>query len=218
MSAPETGGDVRIVEAPYGSELYRQALVLREAILRAPLGLAVTPEEQADDARRRHFCALSGGIVVGSVSFEPLDGETVQLRQMAVAAGRRLAGIGARLLTCGEAWARDNGYRLVVLHARLGADGFYARFGYRAQGKPFDEHTVPHILMTKPLVPRRESAHRFGEHGPRHDIDRAAPEPGQAPCSVEQSLHHRHPRHCEMLMTLGVPGLPLFAVLPGVPC
>jgi predicted GNAT family N-acyltransferase len=45
-----------------------------------------------------------------------------------------------------------------VLHARLGADGFYARLGYRAHGAPFDEHTVPHILMTKRLVPRPESA------------------------------------------------------------
>jgi len=159
MSTQETkGDDVRIVEAPYGSELYRRALVLREAILRAPLGLALTPQEQADDAGRRHFCALSGGVVVGSVSFEPLDAKTAQLRQMAVAAGRRHQGIAARLLSHGEVWAYENGYRLIVLHARLGADGFYARFGYRTQGEPFDEHTVPHILMTKRLVPRPESA------------------------------------------------------------
>jgi len=165
MSAPEIRGDaVRIVEAPYGSELYRRALVLREAILRAPLGLAVTPQEQADDAHRQHFCAVFGGEVMGSVSFEPLDGATVQLRQMAVAADRRLERIGARLLTSGEAWARDSGYRVIVLHARLGADGFYARFGYRTQGAPFDEHTVPHILMTKRIVPQPEFAQRSSDH------------------------------------------------------
>jgi predicted GNAT family N-acyltransferase len=159
MSAPGTEGDsIQIVEAPYGSDLYRRALVLRDTILRAPLGLAVTPQEQADDAHRQHFCALSGGVVVGSVSFEPLDAKTAQLRQMAVTADRRRQGIGARLLTCGEAWARDSGYRLIVLHARLGADGFYARFGYRTQGEPFDEHTVPHILTTKRIVPRPEPA------------------------------------------------------------
>jgi len=154
MSAPGTeADDVRIVEAPYGSDLYRRALVLREAILRAPLGLALTPQEQVDDAHRQHFCAVLHGDVVVSVSFEPLNGETLQLKQMAVAPDRRLERIGARLLAHGEAWARDNGYRLIVLHARLGADGFYARFGYRAQGEPFDEHTVPHILMIKRLVP-----------------------------------------------------------------
>ena len=159
MSAPRTeDNDVRIVEASYGSDLYRRALILREAILRAPLGLAFTAEEQADDTLRRHFCALSRGVVVGSVSFKPLEAKTVQLRQMAVAADRRLERIGTRLLACGEVWACNEGYRLIVLHARLGADGFYARFGYRAQGQPFDENTVPHILMTKRLVPRGGSA------------------------------------------------------------
>jgi predicted N-acetyltransferase YhbS len=155
MSVPRNERDgVQIVGAPYGSDLYRRTLILREAILRAPLGLAVTPEEQADDMLRQHFCALSKRTVVGSVSFKPLDAETVQLRQMAVAADRRLERIGARLLAHGEAWARGKGYCLIVLHARLGADGFYARFGYRAQGAPFDENTVPHILMTKRLTPK----------------------------------------------------------------
>ena len=43
-------------------------------------------------------------------------------------------------------------YRLMVLNARLGAEGFYAKFGYRAQGRPFEENTVPHIRMTKRLA------------------------------------------------------------------
>jgi len=39
MSTPrDESGSILIVGAPYGSDLYRRALVLREAILRAPLG------------------------------------------------------------------------------------------------------------------------------------------------------------------------------------
>jgi predicted N-acetyltransferase YhbS len=144
-------GDVQVVEMPVGSDLYRQAIGLRNAILRAPLGLALTPEELADDIRRQHFCALAGGAVVGSVSLKPLDGEAVQLRQMAVAANRRREGIGARLLAGAETWTRSKGYKLIVLNARLGADGFYARFGYRAEGSPFEENTIAHIRMTKRL-------------------------------------------------------------------
>jgi predicted GNAT family N-acyltransferase len=144
--------DLELVEAPFGSDLYRRAVALREAILRAPLGLSLTPDELADDARRRHFCATSRGALVGSVSMKPLDGETVQLRQMAVIGDRRLEGIGARLLACGEGWAQSEGYRTIVLNARLGSDGFYARSGYRAEGEPFEENTVPHIRMTKHLA------------------------------------------------------------------
>ena len=50
-----------------------------------------------------------------------------------------------------EDWARGEGYGLIVLNARLGAEGFYARFSYLAQGEPFDENTVPHIRMAKRL-------------------------------------------------------------------
>jgi predicted GNAT family N-acyltransferase len=152
MTPPRAGeDDLKLIEAPFGSELYRRTVPLREAILRTPLGLALTAEELADDACRRHFCAVSRGAVVGSVSLRPLDGTTVQLRQMAVAEDRRLQGIGTRLLVCGEGWALGQGYRTVVLNARLGADGFYARFGYRAEGEPFAENTLPHVRMTKRL-------------------------------------------------------------------
>ncbi|HKA99567.1 MAG TPA: GNAT family N-acetyltransferase [Methyloceanibacter sp.] len=155
MSAPRAQeDDLELVEVPFGSDLYRRALALREAILRVPLGLSLSPDELADDARRQHFCAISRGAVVGSVSMEPLDGETVQLRQMAVMADRRLEGIGTRLLACGEGWAQSQGYRTIVLNARLDSNGFYARSGYRAEGEPFEENTVPHIRMTKRLATR----------------------------------------------------------------
>ena len=50
--------DIVVFEAPLGSDLYRQALALREAILRRPIGLTISAEELADDKTRQHFCAL----------------------------------------------------------------------------------------------------------------------------------------------------------------
>ncbi|HZP10598.1 GNAT family N-acetyltransferase [Methyloceanibacter sp.] len=143
---------IRIVEAPYGSDLYRQSVLLREEVLRIPLGLTLSEEELKDDVQRRHFCALSHGAVVGSVSLRPLDAKTVQLRQMAVAEDRRREKIGAELLKRAEAFVRKEGFRRMVLNARLGAEGFYARFGYVASGDPFDEKTIPHIRMSKDLA------------------------------------------------------------------
>ncbi|MGH6735576.1 MAG: GNAT family N-acetyltransferase [Methyloceanibacter sp.] len=140
-----------IFEAPLGSDLYAQALRLRREILREPLGLKVTAEELADDAMRQHFCAVSCGTVVGTVSLRPLDETTLQLKQMAVAEARRRMRIGARLLAHAEGWARAGGFRLMVLHARIGAEGFYFRLGYGAEGERFLEHTIPHIRMTKRL-------------------------------------------------------------------
>jgi hypothetical protein len=63
---------IAIVEALLGSDLYGQSLRLREAVLRRPLGLTLTEEELADDALRQHFCAISYGVVIGTVSLKPL--------------------------------------------------------------------------------------------------------------------------------------------------
>ena len=56
---------IALAEAPFGSELYCRALKLREALLRKPLGLTMSEEELADDAHRRHFCAMIDGAVIG---------------------------------------------------------------------------------------------------------------------------------------------------------
>jgi predicted GNAT family N-acyltransferase len=140
---------VTLADAPRGSPLYGEALRLREALLRKPLGLTVTDEELADDARRRHFCALANGAVIATVSMRPLGAHTLQLRQMAVAPEWRGKGVGARLLAHAEAWARSQEYAFIILNARIGAEGFYAKHGYVAQGEPFEENTIPHIRMTK---------------------------------------------------------------------
>jgi predicted GNAT family N-acyltransferase len=144
--------DIAVLEAPLGSDLYRQSLRLRQAILRQPLGLTISAEELADDAMRQHFCAISFGAVIGTVSLRPFDETTLQLKQMAVAEDRRREGIGTRLLTHAEVWGQEGGFRLMVLHARLGAEGFYLKFGYVEEGEPFNENTVPHIRMTKRLA------------------------------------------------------------------
>jgi predicted GNAT family N-acyltransferase len=143
--------DIAVIEAVLGSDLYRQALQLREMVLRRPLGLRITAEELADDAARHHFAAISYGLVIGTVSLRPLDEMTVQLKQMAVAEDRRGRGIGERLLVHAEGWGDRAGFLVMVLHARIGAEGFYARYGYAAEGEPFEETTVPHIRMTKHL-------------------------------------------------------------------
>jgi predicted GNAT family N-acyltransferase len=145
--------DIAIFEAMLGSDLYGQCVRLREAVLRRPLGLTITREELADDTTRQHFCALSYGAVVGSVSLKPLDESTLQLKQMAVAEKRRGEGVGAHLLAHAEAWGSSGGFFLMVLNARMGVEGFYARYGYQALGKSFQENTVPHIRMTKRLRP-----------------------------------------------------------------
>lgn len=143
---------VLILEAPLGSDLYQEALALREAILRAPLGLTVSEDELRDDAMRQHFCAIEQGAVVGTISLRPLDETTLHLKQMAVARARRAARVGTQLLTHAEAWGTKAGFRLMIMHARAEAIGFYMKHGYAQEGIRFIEQTIPHIRLTKKLT------------------------------------------------------------------
>ena len=143
--------DIVVFEAPLGSDLYRQALALREAILRRPLGLTISAEELADDAARQHFCALWLGRVVGSVSLKPLGRGAAPAEADGRRPGAAAQRVGRQLLSHAEDWGRTSGFHLMVLNARLGAEGFYAAYGYLVEGEPFEENTLPHIRMTKRL-------------------------------------------------------------------
>ena len=136
-------GDIFLmVEATFGSHLYRQALALREAVLRAPLGLTHTEDELSDDAMCQHFCAVrlarwSARFPCGRLTRRPCNSSRGRRRDAAT--GRRRD-------------AAEGGYQLMVIHARAGAEEFYARFDFASEGYPFEETTLPHVRMTKRLV------------------------------------------------------------------
>ena len=162
--------NIALAEVPYGSDLYGKTLELRDAILRKPLGLDLSKEELADDALRRHFCAHANGTVVASVSFKPLGPHTLQLKQMAVAAGSQREGVGSRLLAFAEAWARRGGYGMIILNARIGAEAFYQKHGYAIEGEPFDENTIPHIRMTKRTLGGKRMSLEIGDKAPSFNL------------------------------------------------
>lgn len=141
--------DIRTVA--HGSRDYDQAVTLRRAILRTPLGLDFAPEDLAREARDAHLAAFEGDRLIGTVVLSPCEAGKVKLRQMAVADDMRGQNIGAQLLAAFEAQARANGIREIVLAARITAKGFYARHGYETDDTVFTEVTIPHVRMWKAL-------------------------------------------------------------------
>jgi predicted GNAT family N-acyltransferase len=70
-----------------------------------------------------------------------------KIGRMAVLAEWRGLGIGAAILRALLDEARRSGLESVYLHAQLPVLGFYARFGFVAEGPEFDEAGIPHRLM-----------------------------------------------------------------------
>jgi len=147
--APPPGLDLR--EFEHGSPDYDQSVVLRLRVLRAPLGLWPGPEERGAEARLRHLGAFDGPLLVGCLMLEELGEGRMKMRQVAIDFTRQRTGVGTRLVAFSEEVARARGQREMRLHARRTAVPFYERLGYRTEGEPFVEVTLPHIAMTKPL-------------------------------------------------------------------
>ena len=140
---------LKIIE--FGSPAYQEMVDLRFKILRNPLGLTF---DQADLDKEKE------DILIGFFEEEALEGcciltpeskINIRLRQMAVHDGLQGKGIGRVILNFAENVARDRGYKILSMHARQSAVGFYQKLGYQIRGEEFEEVTIPHYEMQKQL-------------------------------------------------------------------
>ncbi|MBJ7898621.1 MAG: GNAT family N-acetyltransferase [Cyanobacteria bacterium RI_101] len=138
---------------PFGSPAYGQALLLRQAILRAPLGLVLQPEELEREADCFHYGLWDEGqTLLGYGMAAPQTEEGVKIRQFLIHPDYQRRGLGAFLLQTMEERLQTQGYRQCSLHARLQSAGFYLKQGYIVTSAVFWEVTLPHVEMKKRLT------------------------------------------------------------------
>ncbi len=135
----------------HGSEEYRQMVKLRDDILRKPLGLGFTPEELESEKDNMLIAAFEDEDILGCCMLVEEKSDTVRLRQMAVLNDLQGKGIGRALMNFAENIARDRGYKIINMHARINAVGFYEKMGYKIASEEFTEITIPHYVMEKRL-------------------------------------------------------------------
>lgn len=96
------------------------------------------------DQSSYHFLAsTSGGEHVGTARLL----QTGQIGRMAVLKTYRGSGIGRQLLECAVAKALELNFSEIFLHAQTHAIDFYARNGFEAYGREFDDAGIPHRSM-----------------------------------------------------------------------
>jgi ribosomal protein S18 acetylase RimI-like enzyme len=135
----------------HGTAEYRQMVKLRDDILRRPLGLGFTEEELANEKDNMFIGAYDDDQILGCCMLVEENPNTVRLRQMAVLNDLQGKGIGRALMNFAENLARDRGYRIMSMHARKNAIGFYEKMGYKVASGEFIEVTIPHYVMEKKL-------------------------------------------------------------------
>lgn len=135
----------------HGSKEYQQMIKLRDDILRKPLGLTFTDEELELEKENLLIGAFEDGNILGCCMLVEENPGIVKLRQMAVLNAVQGKGVGRALMQFAENLARDHGYKLLTMHARKNAIGFYEKMGYRVNGDEFQEVSIPHFEMHKEL-------------------------------------------------------------------
>jgi GNAT superfamily N-acetyltransferase len=135
----------------HGSTEYRQMVKLRDDILRKPLGLGFTEDELESEKENMLIAAFEEEEILGCCMLVEERSDTVRLRQMAVLNNLQGKGIGRALMNFAENIARDRGYKILSMHARINVVGFYEKMGYKVTSEQFIEVTMPHFVMEKKL-------------------------------------------------------------------
>ncbi len=135
----------------HNSKEYKQMVDLRNEILRKPLGLSFEQKELDEEKDDVLMGAFDDDILLGCCLLTKVDSSKIRLRQMAVPNSMQGKGIGRALMIFAENIARDLGYKVLLMHARKTAAGFYEKLGYSISGNEFEEVTIPHYVMEKNL-------------------------------------------------------------------
>jgi ribosomal protein S18 acetylase RimI-like enzyme len=138
-------------EVQYATDEYRQTVVLRDQVLRQPLGMKTSDDDLAADRACLHFGCWDSDRLAACLVLQPLGKAIIRMRQVAVDTDYQRQGIGTLLVSFAESQALDRGFREVVMHARDTAVEFYQRLGYTTAGDPFLELAIEHFLMKKSL-------------------------------------------------------------------
>lgn len=135
----------------YGSNEYQQMTQLRIKVLLEPIGVPaqyIVPEKERNDF---FIAAFEENKMIGCCVLTPKENGMVQLRQMAVSKEMQGKKIGAAIIEFAETLAKENGFTVVMMHARNPVIGFYERCGYTISGEEFFEVGIGHHKMQKNL-------------------------------------------------------------------
>jgi predicted GNAT family N-acyltransferase len=126
-------------------------VVLRNKVLREPLGMSLSKDDLAQDQGDIHIAAFSHDELVGCLLLKPQTNTAVKMRQVAVSPDHQGKGIGRLLVEYSEIIALQSGFAEIVLNARETAVPFYLSLNYQIEGERFQEVGIPHFKMKKSI-------------------------------------------------------------------
>lgn len=142
-----------VTQIDFGSPGYDELIVLRDLVLRKPLGLSFAPDELSEEFTSHHFAAYSDNYdLLGTLVMKPLDDKQIKMRQVAVFPFAQKTGVGQMMVKASEEFAKEKHYKEIVLSARVPAVPFYKKLGYKVISDLYQEVGIDHYKMMKSIV------------------------------------------------------------------
>lgn len=140
-----------IKEIEYDSLEYKKSIILRDKVLREPLGLYYTDEYLEQDRGQIILGGFEGRNLLAVVQLKIVNTSNIQMRQVAVHNDMKRTGLGTELVKYAEGIARDRDFKRVELNARETSIPFFEKLNYFCYGDEFEEIGIPHRKMYKNL-------------------------------------------------------------------
>lgn len=136
----------------FGTPQYGELIALRDLVLRKPLGLQFTEEQLSQEYNSIHLaCYNVHNQLLACLVLKPISDIDIKMRQVAVSPDYQKQGAGTFLVDASEIVARAEGFKKMVLSARLPAVPFYERLDYHTKGDVYTEVGIDHMEMWKDL-------------------------------------------------------------------
>ena len=142
---------MNIKEIEYDSFEYKKSVILRDKILREPLGLYYTDYYLEQDQGQIILGLFDEKVLQAVLLLKIENTSVIRMRQVAVKKNRQGKGVGTELVKHAEGIAKDRDFKRVELNARDTSIPFYKRNGYHVIGEEFEEIGIPHHKMYKNL-------------------------------------------------------------------
>lgn len=141
-----------VIEVAFGTPQYQATVQLRKMVLHEPLNMPFTQVQLNEEYNSFHFaCIDEQSTVLGCLIMQPMDADTVEMKEVAVLHEYRSSGVGTEMVGYVENWAKERGFKRISLISWGSSTAFYIRRGYRKSGKAFKRNETDHYKMVKSL-------------------------------------------------------------------
>ncbi len=142
-----------VEEVEFDSQRYEQTVLLRDRVMRKPLGLSIKNDDLSFEKQATVLAVFDSDTIIGTGVLVYKDETTAKVCFLCVDSSLQKGGVGRAILEDMEKRSLQQGIKKICMESRVSAKDFYKKLGYHEYGEVYlmKEAPVDHIRMEKTL-------------------------------------------------------------------